>query len=55
MHDSSVGRYLRVDAVCALSRFGKAAASMTATMLVEKLKVTHSGFTGQAGSSQLPG
>ena len=50
MRDYAVGRLWGVDAVCVLSRIGKVAASMTATMLVEKFGVTHILFTGVAGS-----
>ncbi len=50
MRDYSVGRLWGIDAVCVLSRIGKVAASMTATMLVEKFGVTHILFTGVAGS-----
>ena len=50
MRDYTVGRLWGIDAVCVLSRIGKVAASMTATMLVEKFGVTHILFTGVAGS-----
>ena len=50
MRDYSVGQLWGIDAVCVLSRIGKVAASMTATMLVEKFGVTHILFTGVAGS-----
>jgi adenosylhomocysteine nucleosidase len=50
MRDYSVGRLWGIDAVCVLSRIGKVAASMTATLLVEKFGVTHILFTGVAGS-----
>ena len=44
------GKLWEIDAVCVLSRIGKVAAAMTATMLVEKFGVTHILFTGVAGS-----
>jgi adenosylhomocysteine nucleosidase len=50
MRDYSVGQLWGIDAVCVLSRIGKVAASMTATLLVEKFGVTHILFTGVAGS-----
>jgi adenosylhomocysteine nucleosidase len=50
MREYSVGQLWGIDAVCVLSRIGKVAASMTATMLVEKFGVTHILFTGVAGS-----
>jgi adenosylhomocysteine nucleosidase len=50
MRDYAVGRLWGIDAVCVLSRIGKVAAAMTATMLVEKFEVTHILFTGVAGS-----
>jgi len=50
MRDYAVGRLWGIDAVCVLSRIGKVAAAMTATMLVEKFGVTHILFTGVAGS-----
>jgi adenosylhomocysteine nucleosidase len=50
MRDYAIGRLWGIDAVCVLSRIGKVAASMTATMLVEKFGVTHILFTGVAGS-----
>ena len=50
MRDYTTGRLWDVDAVCVLSRIGKVAAAMTATMLVEKFGVTHILFTGVAGS-----
>jgi len=39
-----------IDAVCVLSRIGKVAGAVTATLLVEKFKVTHILFTGVAGA-----
>src|SRR5476649_3052114 len=50
MREYTAGRLWGVDAVCVLSRIGKVAAAMTATMLVEKFEVTHIVFTGVAGS-----
>lgn len=50
MRDYATGRLWGIDAVCVLSRIGKVAAAMTATMLVEKFGVTHILFTGVAGS-----
>lgn len=50
MRDYTTGRLWGIDAVCVLSRIGKVAAAMTATMLVEKFGVTHILFTGVAGS-----
>lgn len=50
MRDYSVGQLWGIDAVCVLSRIGKVAAAMTATMLVEKFEVTHIVFTGVAGA-----
>src|SRR6476661_7410901 len=44
------GKLWQIDAVCVLSRIGKVAAAMTATLLVEKFGVTHILFTGVAGS-----
>lgn len=46
------GLLWEIDAVCVLSRIGKVAAAMTATLLVEKFKVTHILFTGVAGAGQ---
>jgi adenosylhomocysteine nucleosidase len=51
MRDYTVGQLWGIDAVCVLSRIGKVAAAMTATMLVEKFEVTHILFTGVAGSA----
>lgn len=39
-----------IDAVCVLSRIGKVAGAVTATLLVEKFGVTHILFTGVAGA-----
>ena len=44
------GQLWDIDAVCVLSRLGKVAAAMTASLLVEKFGVTHIVFTGVAGS-----
>lgn len=51
MREVWVGRLWEIDAVCVLSRIGKVAAAMTATLLVEKFGVTHIVFTGVAGSA----
>lgn len=48
--DYTTGTLWGVEAVCVLSRIGKVAAAMTATLLVEKFGVTHILFTGVAGS-----
>lgn len=45
-----VGQLWEIDCVCVLSRIGKVAAAMTATMLIEKFGVTHILFTGVAGA-----
>lgn len=50
MRDYTLGQLWGIDAVCVLSRIGKVAAAMTATMLVEKFGVTHIVFTGVAGA-----
>jgi adenosylhomocysteine nucleosidase len=50
MREYTAGKLWEIDAVCVLSRIGKVAAAMTATMLVEKFGVTHIIFTGVAGS-----
>jgi adenosylhomocysteine nucleosidase len=50
MREVWVGKLWEIDAVCVLSRIGKVAAAMTATLLVEKFGVTHILFTGVAGS-----
>jgi adenosylhomocysteine nucleosidase len=39
-----------IDAVCVLSRIGKVAGAVTATLLMEKFGVTHILFTGVAGA-----
>lgn len=46
----TLGQLWNIDAVCVLSRLGKVAAAMTASLLVEKFGVTHIVFTGVAGS-----
>jgi adenosylhomocysteine nucleosidase len=51
MREYTVGTLWNVEAVTVLSRIGKVAAAMTATMLVEKFGVTHILFTGVAGSA----
>ncbi|WP_426114123.1 5'-methylthioadenosine/adenosylhomocysteine nucleosidase [Massilia sp. PWRC2] len=48
--DYTTGTLWGIDAVCVLSRIGKVAAAMTATLLVEKFGITHLLFTGVAGS-----
>ncbi|MDC8757819.1 5'-methylthioadenosine/adenosylhomocysteine nucleosidase [Janthinobacterium fluminis] len=53
MRDYTVGSLWGIDAVCVLSRIGKAAAAMTAAILVEKFEVTHIVFTGVAGSGDI--
>ena len=50
MRDYTLGKVAGIDAVCVLSRIGKVAAAMTATVLVEKYGVTHILFTGVAGA-----
>lgn len=50
MRDYFLGKLWGIDAVCVLSRIGKVAAAMTATMLVERFGVTHILFTGVAGA-----
>jgi adenosylhomocysteine nucleosidase len=50
MREVWVGQLWEIDAVCVLSRIGKVAAAMTATLLVEKFGVTHILFTGVAGA-----
>lgn len=47
--DYTTGTLWGVDSVCVLSRIGKVAAAMTATLLVEKFGVSHILFTGVAG------
>ncbi len=53
MRDYTLGMLWGIDAVCVLSRIGKAAAAMTAAILVEKFGVTHIVFTGVAGSGDI--
>ncbi|MFM9435535.1 adenosylhomocysteine nucleosidase [Janthinobacterium sp. CG_23.3] len=53
MRDYTQGNLWGIDAVCVLSRIGKAAAAMTAAILVEKFEVTHIVFTGVAGSGDI--
>jgi adenosylhomocysteine nucleosidase len=53
MRDYTVGKLWDIDAVCVLSRIGKVAAAMTASILVEKFNVTHIVFTGVAGSGDV--
>lgn len=50
MRAYTAGKLWNIDAVCVLSRIGKVAAAMTASILVEKFGVTHIVFTGVAGS-----
>lgn len=50
MREFTLGSLWNIDAVCVLSRIGKVAAAMTASILVEKYGVTHIVFTGVAGS-----
>ncbi|MET0265301.1 MAG: 5'-methylthioadenosine/adenosylhomocysteine nucleosidase [Duganella sp.] len=50
MREYTSGKLWEIDAVCVLSRIGKVAAAMTASILVEKFGVTHIVFTGVAGS-----
>jgi adenosylhomocysteine nucleosidase len=50
MREYTEGTLWGIEAVCVLSRIGKVAAAMTATLLVEKFEVTHILFTGVAGS-----
>ena len=50
MRTYTQGQIAGIDAVCVLSRIGKVAAAMTATMLVEKFGVTHILFPGVAGA-----
>lgn len=50
MREYTEGKLWGIEAVCVLSRIGKVAAAMTATLLVEKFGVTHILFTGVAGS-----
>ena len=51
MRAYTLGNLWGIDAVCVLSRLGKVAAAMTASILVEKFQVTHIVFTGVAGSA----
>lgn len=53
MREYTAGKLWEIDAVCVLSRIGKVAAAMTASILVEKFGVTHIIFTGVAGSGDL--
>lgn len=53
MRDYTLGNLWGIDAVCVLSRLGKVAAAMTASILVEKFQVTHIVFTGVAGSADI--
>ena len=46
----TLGKLWKIDAVCVLSRIGKVAGAVTATLLVEKFGVTHILFTGVAGA-----
>jgi len=46
----TLGDLWGIDAVCVLSRIGKVAGAVTATLLVEKFGVTHILFTGVAGA-----
>lgn len=46
----TLGKLWGIDAVCVLSRIGKVAGAVTATLLVEKFEVTHILFTGVAGA-----
>lgn len=48
--DYTTGTLGGIAVVCVLSRIGKVAAAMTATLLVEKFGVSHVVFTGVAGS-----
>jgi adenosylhomocysteine nucleosidase len=51
MREYTVGSLWNVETVAVLSRIGKVAAAMTATLLVERFGVTHILFTGVAGSA----
>lgn len=51
MRDYATGNLWGINAVCVLSRLGKVAAAMTATVLIERFRVTHVLFTGVAGSA----
>lgn len=46
------GNLWGIDAVCVLSRIGKVAGAITATLLMEKFGVTHILFTGVAGAGK---
>jgi adenosylhomocysteine nucleosidase len=46
----TLGKLWEIDAVCVLSRIGKVAGAVTATLLVEKFGVSHILFTGVAGA-----
>jgi adenosylhomocysteine nucleosidase len=50
MRTYTEGNLWGVDTVCVLSRIGKVAAAMSATMLIERFGVTHILFTGVAGA-----
>ncbi len=51
MREYVAGKLWEIDAVCVLSRMGKAAAAATAATLIERFGVTHILFTGVAGSA----
>ncbi len=53
MREYTAGKLWDIDVVCVLSRIGKVAAAMTASILVEKFNVTHIVFTGVAGSGDV--
>ncbi len=50
MRQYTEGLLWGIDAVCVLSRIGKVAAAMTASILIERFGVTHIIFTGVAGA-----
>ncbi len=52
MRHYTTGNLFGIDAVCVLSRIGKVAAAMTASILIERFGVTHIVFTGVAGGAQ---
>jgi adenosylhomocysteine nucleosidase len=52
MRDYTSGKLWGIDAVCVLSRIGKVAAAMTATILIERFGVSHIVFTGVAGAGE---
>ena len=52
MRHYTTGNLFGIDAVCVLSRIGKVAAAMTASILIERFGVTHLVFTGVAGGAQ---